>query len=341
MAPKQTGRGVRALLQLLALALLPAIVALIWFTSERPPPSTVPMGGKAAGAGKVAAAGALNLPAKFSSGWALKGRLSSYDKKTLFDRINGGAPAYIRAGYVGSVGGEYGKEGFKDTVMVDVYDMGGAARALGMYATERDPSYSFVELGDEGYLASGSLNLWSGRYYLKLAGFEEGEAMDAGLKELAAALVKALPAAPDLAAVRAGLALLPARGRAQNGAGYAYTELGDVKGLQGVFTARYTEGAATLTLFALEEKDAAAARARMDAARKYFQEYEARVEVTEGEGGAWQMSVAGQGASHLLVRRGAVIGGALDLTEAAQQEAARSLLAGLGAPGKAAGEKEP
>jgi len=328
------------LLQLLALAALPALAALIWFTSERPPPSTVPLGKGAAAPGKKAGDGALNLPAKLSSGWALKGPLSRYDKKTLFDRINGAAPAYIRAGYVGSVGGEYGKEGFKDTVMVDVYDMGGAARALGMYATERDPSYNFVALGDEGYLASGSLNLWSGRYYLKLAGFEEGEAMDSGLKELAADLVKALPVAKDLVAVKAGLALLPAQGRVKNGGGFAHTDLGDVKGLKGVFTASYTVGEGAVTLFALEEKDEAAARARLDAARKYFEEYEAKVEVTEGDG-AWKMSVAGQGASHLLVRRGAIIGGALDLTKAAQLEAAGKLLAGLGEPPEASGGTRP
>lgn len=332
-------RGVGALLQLLALAVLPVIFALIWFTSQRPPPPP-PLTGGAHG---EAAAGdkAVKLPAKLPSGWTLKGTPVRYNKKTLYDRINGAAPAYLRAGYEGSVGAEYGKEGFADTVMVDVYDMGGAARALGMYATERDPSYAFCEVGDEAYLASGSINLWSGRFYLKLAGFEEGDAMDAGLKELAADLVKVLPAATDMEAVKAGLALLPDGGKAKNGAGYSHTALADVAGLKGVFTGRYTHGEAQLTLFALKEKDEAAAQARLAAARKYFEEFEATVEEAVAEGGIW-LTVKGQGANHLLLRRGAVIGGALDLTDEAQLTAARALLDGLASSAKQPAEvKKP
>lgn len=339
------GRVRRLILQLLVLAILPLLFALIWRSGKRPPPPVPLTGGAGASSSSGASHGqALKLPAKLPSGWALKGRLLRYDKKTLFDRINGAAPAYIRAGYVGSVGAEFAKKGFTDTVMVDLYDMGGAARALGMYATERDPSYSFSEVGDEGYLASGSLNLWSGRFYIKLAGFEEGPAMDAGLKELAVDLVKVLPEAVDLPAVKAGLALLPSAHQVPHGAGYSYAALADVEGLKGVFTARYKRGqgddAVELSLFALQEKGEAQAGARLAAARKYFEGYEAEVGASEEQGGSW-LTVKGQGASHLLVRRGALIGGALDLTSEAQLAAARALLAGLGAAPTAAGADKP
>jgi len=328
----------RALLQLLALIPLPLVVAWIYLESERPPVAPVPKGGGAGhGASSARGAGAApKLPASFPSGWKLKGPPTPYDRKTLYDRINGAAPAYLRAGFVGSQGAEYGREGLKDTVMVDVYDMGSAARALGMYATERDPSYKFCEAGDEAYLASGSLNMWLGRYYVKLAGFEVGEAMDAALKELAVELAGALPAAKDRGALDEGLASLPAEGQLPRGAGYAHAALADVTGLERVFTRLYAgtaaaDGAADpVTLFAVKEKDAGAVSARVKKALAYFKGFEATVERAAVGQGAEEIVIRGEGAAHVLVQRGPLLGGAVDLTGDAPLARARALLRKLG-----------
>jgi hypothetical protein len=191
----------------------------------------------------------LELPPTLASGWKLQGRAERFNDKTLFDRIDGAAPTYIQAGFRQSVGAEYRKQGVTDPVAVDLYDMGTAARALGIYAAERDKSYTFIEMGSEGYLASGSLNLWMGRFYLKLAGYAEGETMDRALKEVAQGLIAALPRDPQAEKALAPLTLLPRENRIPHADGYSHPPLGDVEGLQQVFYADYAQQAQVYRLF--------------------------------------------------------------------------------------------
>ncbi len=325
----------RAALQFLALLPLPIIVGLIIMSVKRPPVAPLPAGSSGKARGASAGSTRLVLPTKLASGWTLKGKQSRYNSKTLYDRINGAAPAYIRAGYVGSVSAEYVHKGFKDSVMVDAYDMGSTARALGMYASERDRSYTFCDMADEGYLASGSLNLWSGRIYIKLAGFEEGEAMDAGLKALASDMVKTLPVASDHKKTTAGLALLPAAGRLDHGGGYSHAAFADVKGLEGVFTGAYgstAEGASNppITIFAVKAVDGGAAGERLVKALAYFKGFNGTMDQRALEGGGKEIVIRGEGAAQLLVQRGALLGGALDLTNKGDLVLARKLLAEFG-----------
>lgn len=119
----------------------------------------------------------------------MEGAQETFDKKSLFDRINGAAPAYINAGYRYSVGAEYRKAGLADPVTVDVYDMATPKQAAAMFATERTPESTPAKVGDQSYLGGGSLNFCHSRYYVKLAGFEQSPAMDAALTDLAKALV--------------------------------------------------------------------------------------------------------------------------------------------------------
>jgi len=44
-------------------------------------------------------------------------------------------------------------------VTVDIYDMGNAQNAFGIYASERSPDNSFITLGAEGYTGRGRAQL--------------------------------------------------------------------------------------------------------------------------------------------------------------------------------------
>jgi hypothetical protein len=317
-----------SLLKLLALVPIPVVIGLVLWAGTRPvpPPPLLRHGGGGHG-GADDGPKAVTLPEKLKSGWAVQGKVERYNKKTLFDRIDGAAPAYIRAGFVYSLGAELKLPDMKESVVADIYAMGSAARALGMYATERDASYSFIEVGEEGYLASGSLNFWQDQFYIKLAGFEEGESMNAALRKLASDLGGALPATSgggkkELAPLR----WLPPDGRQENSDGYSHTPLGDVEGLEQVFFASYKEQGAEerYRLFVGQAKDAAEAGQRYGRVKAYFEKDGAKT-AESTEGSVRILKVEGD-APTLLLQKGSTLAGAVDLPSAGLVAAAQGKL---------------
>lgn len=307
----------RTLLQALALIPLPLLAGLVWHSFQhnrhagpRFLESAAEMGG-----GRSAAQGKSGptLPAAPAPGWRLEGSPVRYDHRSLFDRIDGAAPVFIRAGFVSSLGGEY-RKGKKEPVSYDVYDMGSGRQALGMYALERDPSYSFVAVGDEGYLASGSLNFWRGRYYVKLAGQEQGEAMDRDLLELGRGIAAALPPAPEVKRELEILRRLPA-GQLPHSLGFSRTALGDVTGLEETYYADYREGEHRYRQFVVQESSAAAAADRWNKAKDHFEREKAGVEERR-QGEARLLVARSESSVSLIVQAGALLAGALDLPEA-------------------------
>lgn len=300
-------------LRTLALLPAPVIVAAIWWAGNRPVPEA-PVTLQAGGTGQAEQEDAAQLPAKLEGGWKLQGKVERYDKKTLFDRINGAAPAYIRAGFLYSLGAEYRKQGLEESVVVDCYAMGSPARALGMYATERDSSYTFIDVGDGGYVAAGSLNFWRGQFYVKLAGYEEGDAMDRALRELAGGLAKALPDHPDASKDLAPLDGMPP-GKLPNTSGYSHPALADVDGLAGVYYASYPgegDDAPTFRLFLTAPEPPARARARLDKVKAYFERDGAKVTVTD-EDGLRLITAATDATTTVVAARGGVVAGAIDV----------------------------
>ena len=323
----------RLALQLLALLPLPLVGLAVYWSGKRPPPLPPLVSSQPRSGAQASRAPSVKLPPSLSSGWKIQGTGVRYDKKTLFDRINGAAPAYIRAGFVALHGVEYKKQGYEDAVVVDAYDMGTPLRGLGMYATERDASYSFIEIGNEGYLASGSLNLWYGRFYIKIAGFEEGQKMDQGLKELAAGLVKALPKAPDPKTLLAPLAKLPTQGRVPHSDGYSHTALADVKGLEGAFFVDYKEGEKSHRLFVLAAKDSSAAAARLAKITAYFKGDGVKLE--HGTEGSFKtVQAAGEDTTTVVLHAGSTLAGGVDLPAALVAGVRSRIAAALAAPNR-------
>lgn len=303
--------------RLLALVPIPVVIFLLIWTGTRTESGDLVLkahGTHGTHGTRQSRVKAVSLPNPLKSGWKVQGRVERYDEKTLFDRINGAAPAYIRAGFVYSLGAEYAKQGIKEPVVVDVYCMGSPARALGMYATERDASYSFIEVGQEGYLASSSLNFWQGQFYVKLAGYEEG--VEKGLQELATDLAEVLPADPgkDLSP----LGLLPKEGRAPHSHGYSHPALGDVDGLDQVFYADYGTEGSRFRLFVAPSK----ADERYGKVKAYFAKDGAKIQDKDGK----EMVITGESTTSLALIRGQVLVGAIDLPDAKLVPEARARL---------------
>ncbi len=103
-----------------------------------------------------------------------------YSAGNLYQYIDGAAEAFVGYRLVALVHAVYQKGNAEITV--DVYDMGQADNAFGIYSAERSSEYSFITIGAEGYQAEGLINFLHDRFYVKLSAFIETQE-DRGLLE--------------------------------------------------------------------------------------------------------------------------------------------------------------
>jgi hypothetical protein len=124
--------------------------------------------------------------------WTMAEKVQRYLPASLFEYIDGAAESYIGYEFRELVVGQYQIKGAAAALTAEIYDMGNARNAFGIYGSERYPESAFLPVGVQGYLEEGSLNFLAGRYYVKLLCFEGGAAADGYLKQFAAAIVKAI-----------------------------------------------------------------------------------------------------------------------------------------------------
>jgi hypothetical protein len=165
------------------------------------------------------------LPAP--AGWALAETPSVYLPATLFEYIDGGAENYLSYGFRELVVANYKKEASEAVLTVEIYDMGDAVKAFGVYSSERYPESRFLEIGNEGYSEEGALNFIVGAYYVKLLCFECGTEAEQALTSVGREIEKKVPEKGELPP---RLGLFPEEGRIpktekfvlQNVLGYAF-----------------------------------------------------------------------------------------------------------------------
>ena len=100
------------------------------------------------------------------SGYKIKTDYPVYEPENLWDFINGAADNYLANGFVDLHVAEY-KKG-KTVIKLEIYRHSDNTMAFGIYSSERSPSFRFVELGAQGYIAGGSINFFKGNYYFKI-----------------------------------------------------------------------------------------------------------------------------------------------------------------------------
>jgi hypothetical protein len=123
-------------------------------------------------------------------GVTLKAPVALFDRETLFDHINGGAPAYLDRNFRRLAAVELTTADGVD-LNVDVYDMTTPRDAQAIHQAERQPSAREVPGWPGCLAASMSLTFVAGRYYVKLVSFDaRGEAH---LPEVGRAVAGRLP----------------------------------------------------------------------------------------------------------------------------------------------------
>ncbi len=121
----------------------------------------------------LAPASAQELTMPQLSGFKQKSDYPVFGPENLWDFINGAADAYLALGFIDLHVTEY-KKG-KEEIKLEIYRHDNHTNAFGIYASERSPSFRFMNLGAQGYVADGAINFFKGNYYVKIRTYSKKE----------------------------------------------------------------------------------------------------------------------------------------------------------------------
>ncbi len=111
-----------------------------------------------------------SLPAvACAEGWAMDGKVTLFDKDTLFDRINGESELYFPYGFEKLAYARYeNKQNPMIAVDADVYKMGSLLDAFGMFANYRRKGDADIAIGAQGTISSSQVFFYQDRYFVRL-----------------------------------------------------------------------------------------------------------------------------------------------------------------------------
>ena len=114
-----------------------------------------------------------SFPAEVS-GWKWDGKENHYNRKTIFDYINGAGELYIAYNFNGVKVRRYEK-GNQPPITAEVYDMGTSEDAFGVFSFERQDEEAGIGQGSE--FGGGLLRFWKGKFFVSV--FAEGQGKEA------------------------------------------------------------------------------------------------------------------------------------------------------------------
>ena len=104
-----------------------------------------------------------------AEGWVMDGRVTLYDKDSLFDRINGESELYFPYGFEKLAYARYeSRKDPKIALDADVYAMGSLLDAFGMFANYRRKNSTGAAIGAEGTISSSQMLFYQDRYLVRL-----------------------------------------------------------------------------------------------------------------------------------------------------------------------------
>lgn len=185
------------------------------------------------------------------NGYKLKTNYPVFLPENLWDFINGAADTYLAYSFVDLHVAEY-KKG-KAVIKLEIYKHSDNTMAFGIYSSERSPSFRFINLGSQGYVADGAINFFKGSYYVKIRTYSKKE------KVLKAAESLALRVSGMLAGEAVMPALLtqfPAEGKNLNEETYINESVLGHSFLNKAFRASYQIGADLFSIYIFENPSA-------------------------------------------------------------------------------------
>jgi hypothetical protein len=104
-----------------------------------------------------------------AEGWTIDGKVTLYDKDTLFDRINGESELYFPYGFDMLAYARYAnKQNPQIAIDADIYRMGSRLDAFGMFANYRKKDDTDVVIGAEATVSTSQLFFYQDRFFVRL-----------------------------------------------------------------------------------------------------------------------------------------------------------------------------
>jgi hypothetical protein len=106
----------------------------------------------------------------FSKVWVMDGKAASYTSDNLYTYINGEAELYLPYGFSVLASALYTKAGDAKTALVaDIFQMGSAIDAFGIYSRYRNPDAEVIKIGGGGFIDESQLMFYKDRYFVRLS----------------------------------------------------------------------------------------------------------------------------------------------------------------------------
>ena len=189
------------------------------------------------------------------NGYKIKSEYPVYLPDNLWDFINGAADNYLANGFVDLHVVEY-KKG-KATLKLEIYRHSDNTMAFGIYSSERSPSFRFINLGAQGYIADGSINFFKGNFYVKIRTYSKKEKVLQAEETLANRVAGMLTGD---AAMPAALSQFPSEGKKVNEETYINESVLGHSFLNKAFKASYQVGSDEFAIFISDANSPEAAK---------------------------------------------------------------------------------
>ncbi len=109
-------------------------------------------------------------PSGHLKGWTIDGKISSYTKDTLYTYINGEAELYLPYGFSLLASAVYVKQENPGVALVaDIFQMGSALDAFGIFSYYRNPESERIGIGAGGFIDESQLMFYKDRYFVRLS----------------------------------------------------------------------------------------------------------------------------------------------------------------------------
>ena len=128
-----------------------------------------------------------------SGEWVRASQIQMFNPGDLWEHINGAAEQYLAYGFQDLATTRYTSDQTRTVVVAEIYRMGNARGAFGIYRQEASPKAKPVALGVEGRASSNTIRFWLGEFYVKLT-LPPGGGRQRELEALGGAIAKGLGA---------------------------------------------------------------------------------------------------------------------------------------------------
>lgn len=275
---------------------------------------------------------ALLPPAASLEGWSVAEGPLTFRPDSLYEYLDGGAPRYLDYGFREAVHVRYAFGGDSlAAVTLDVYDMGSALGAFGVYSTARPRGVAPRPWGAGGYRFETVAAAWKGQVYVHIEADDERPAlvgMAERLVQSVAERTEGETAAPPI------LRPLPAEGRVPGSERYLARDLLGHAFLPGGVLATYGLDGREAELFFSELRDAPAAAAAAARLRAHHERRGTTVRDVPAIGGAFEFEDPLWGSGTVVAAGRYVAGVQGELPGEARRRLLGDLVAGLFPPAR-------